>query len=96
MVEVVGATETEPGVEPPVVKVELVQEVALVESQVSVEGEPCVTVSGESEMEQEGPTAQLAYAYEPESVPLLQARDWEVQVEPYGTVDAWYAVIEEP
>jgi hypothetical protein len=43
-----------------------------------------------------GRTLQLAYVYEPEREPLEQARDSLTQLLPYGTVDDWYAVTEEP
>lgn len=34
------------------------------------------------------------YWYEPERVPLVHVLLWLVQLEPYGTVLAWYAVME--
>lgn len=38
------------------------------------------------------PTEQLAYVYDPDNVPLEQARTWLVQDVPYGTAETWYAV----
>jgi hypothetical protein len=43
-----------------------------------------------------GRTLQLAYVYEPEREPLVQRRDSLTQLLPYGTVEAWYAGMEEP
>ena len=87
-----GETETLPDVLPPVEKLVPVHEAALLEDQVSVEDCPWVMEVGFSESEQVGPTVQLAYVYEPESVPFEHERDSETQLEPYGTVEAWYAV----
>ena len=41
-------------------------------------------------------TLQDAYVYEPESEPLEQLRVCDAQDCPYGTVDAWYAVADDP
>ena len=43
-----------------------------------------------------GVTEHELYAYEPESEPLLHVRDCGAHDCPYGTVEDWYAVTEEP
>ena len=57
---------------------------------------PCATVVPSRVHEAAADTEQEAYAYEPESVPSVQARVCDEQVLPYGTVDARYAVADEP
>jgi hypothetical protein len=49
----------------------------------------CVHVIGAS-------TLHDAYAYVPESVPSEQVRVCDTQEFPYGTVAAWYAVMDAP
>lgn len=90
-----GETDVEPDVAPPVEKLVPVHDVAFEELQVSVDEFPCVTDVGDTESAHVGAglsTLQEAYAYEPESDPLEHERLSETQLEPYGTVAAWYAV----
>ena len=57
---------------------------------------PCAMVSPSRVQEAAAETLQEAYAYEPERVPSVQVRVCDEQVLPYGTVDARYAVADEP
>ena len=62
----------------------------------AVTEEPLATVCPLNVHEAAVPTVQEGAVYEPESVPFEQIRSWPVQLWPYGTVDDWYAVTEEP
>lgn len=94
-----GDTFTLPDVAPPVEKLFPVQLVAYEDDHVSVVDCPCVIELGIAVSVAVGgglSTAQLAYAYVPESVPFEQLRDCETHDEPYGTVAASYAVTLDP
>ena len=62
----------------------------------AVTDEPLVTVLPLKVQFAGGSTEHDEYWYEPESEPLLHERHWDVHDEPYGTVEAAYAVTPEP